>query len=96
MHSVLAFFSSSDSKTVPSKVCFVKFNELESVSTALHLTNTIFIDRALVITRSKYGEIPNEEHLVWHRQYRSGTLYSEHVNTDLMYLLYFAWVDQRN
>lgn len=55
-------FPPRDSKIAPSKVCFVNFKEVDSVSTALHLTNTIFIDRALVISRSRYGDVPNREH----------------------------------
>ena len=41
---------------VPSKVCFVNFTSETSVAIALHMTNTIFVDRALIVARSRYGE----------------------------------------
>lgn len=44
---------------IPSKVCFINFGNTRSVLTALHLTNTIFIDRALIVARSRYGEVSN-------------------------------------
>ena len=49
-----ACFCSEFRFDVPSKVCFVDFEEAESVGVALHLTNTIFIDRALIVARSRY------------------------------------------
>lgn len=41
---------------IPSKVCFISFKEPSSCDTALHLSNTVFIDRALIVGRSRYGE----------------------------------------
>uniref|UniRef100_A0A8B9MA78 Uncharacterized protein n=1 Tax=Accipiter nisus TaxID=211598 RepID=A0A8B9MA78_9AVES len=32
-----------------SKVCYIKFREASSVGVAQHLTNTVFIDRALIV-----------------------------------------------
>jgi arginine/serine-rich splicing factor 12 len=32
------------------RVCYVKFYDSEDAGVALHLTNTVFIDRALVVT----------------------------------------------
>uniref|UniRef100_A0A3P8W5N8 RRM domain-containing protein n=1 Tax=Cynoglossus semilaevis TaxID=244447 RepID=A0A3P8W5N8_CYNSE len=32
-----------------SKVCYVKYREPSSVGVAQHLTNTVFIDRALIV-----------------------------------------------
>ena len=50
------FFVYSDMRPdIPSKVCFVNFDGEKSVKTALHLTNTIFIDRALIVAKSRYG-----------------------------------------
>lgn len=46
---------------ISSKVCFVEFANPESVSMARHLTNTTFIDRALVITPCDRSEIPDKE-----------------------------------
>lgn len=34
---------------VTSRVCFVRFNEQESVGVSQHLTNTVFVDRALIV-----------------------------------------------
>lgn len=43
-------FSFSDSPLpVTSRVCFVKFHEPESVGVSQHLTNTVFVDRALIV-----------------------------------------------
>ena len=48
---------SSDSLlSFPSKVCFVKFANIESCQTALHLTNSILLDRALIVVNSKYSK----------------------------------------
>uniref|UniRef100_A0AAY4A1I8 RRM domain-containing protein n=1 Tax=Denticeps clupeoides TaxID=299321 RepID=A0AAY4A1I8_9TELE len=40
-----------DDSTMPvtSRVCFVKFRETESVGVSQHLTNTVFVDRALIV-----------------------------------------------
>ncbi|MCJ8731272.1 hypothetical protein PDJAM_G00197680 [Pangasius djambal] len=40
-----------DDSTMPvtSRVCFVRFNEQESVGVSQHLTNTVFVDRALIV-----------------------------------------------
>lgn len=43
------------------KVCFVEFVKPSSVSLALHLTNTVFIDRALIILPYPHHEIPAKE-----------------------------------
>ncbi|XP_019857879.1 PREDICTED: splicing regulatory glutamine/lysine-rich protein 1-like [Amphimedon queenslandica] len=45
---------------IPSKVCFVTYKERESVETALHLSNTVFIDRALVVAQSRFEIIPEK------------------------------------
>lgn len=43
-------FSFSESPLpVTSRVCFVKFHESESVGVSQHLTNTVFVDRALIV-----------------------------------------------
>ena len=55
----LFIFLSELRPDIPSKVCFVNFSDRESVLTSLHLTNTIFIDRALIVARSRYGENSN-------------------------------------
>lgn len=51
------YFSSSDSPLpVTSRVCFVKFHESESVGVSQHLTNTVFVDRALIVVPFAEGE----------------------------------------
>jgi hypothetical protein len=32
-----------------SKICFVKFYDAASIGVAQHLTNTVFVDRALIV-----------------------------------------------
>ncbi|KAM5193220.1 splicing regulatory glutamine/lysine-rich protein 1 isoform 1-T1 [Mantella aurantiaca] len=43
-----------------SKVCYVKYREPSSVGVAQHLTNTVFIDRALIVVPCAEGKIPEE------------------------------------
>ncbi|XP_035269273.1 serine/arginine-rich splicing factor 11-like isoform X6 [Anguilla anguilla] len=45
---------------VTSRVCFVKFLESESVGVSQHLTNTVFVDRALIVVPFAEGVIPDE------------------------------------
>ncbi|XP_055077113.1 serine/arginine-rich splicing factor 11 isoform X2 [Periophthalmus magnuspinnatus] len=45
---------------VTSRVCFVKFQEPESVGVSQHLTNTVFVDRALIVVPFAEGVIPDE------------------------------------
>jgi arginine/serine-rich splicing factor 12 len=57
----LKVYPESDSAvSFPSKVCFVRFAEVASCQTALHLTNCVLVDRALIVVKSKYPEIPDE------------------------------------
>ena len=39
------------------RVCFVKFTDPSSVYIAQHLTNTVFIDRALIVVPVQDGEL---------------------------------------
>lgn len=39
-----------------SKVCYIKYREPSSVGVAQHLTNTVFIDRALIVVPCAEGE----------------------------------------
>ncbi|XP_077442367.1 splicing regulatory glutamine/lysine-rich protein 1 [Vanacampus margaritifer] len=43
-----------------SKVCYVKYRESSSVGVAQHLTNTVLIDRALIVVPCAEGKIPEE------------------------------------
>ncbi|XP_055305496.1 probable splicing factor, arginine/serine-rich 7 [Sitodiplosis mosellana] len=45
---------------VVSRVCYVKFFESSCVAVAQHLTNTVFIDRALIVCPVANGMIPDE------------------------------------
>nr|XP_006824322.1 PREDICTED: splicing regulatory glutamine/lysine-rich protein 1-like isoform X5 [Saccoglossus kowalevskii] len=45
---------------VTSRVCFVKYEDSTSVGVAQHLTNTVFIDRALIVVPCGDGTIPDE------------------------------------
>jgi len=38
------------------RVCFVKFTDPSSVHVAQHLTNTVFIDRALIVVPVQDGK----------------------------------------
>ncbi|KAK3581845.1 hypothetical protein CHS0354_025299 [Potamilus streckersoni] len=46
---------------VPARVCYVKYDDTTSVGVALHLTNTVFIDRALIVVPVMDGKIPDEQ-----------------------------------
>lgn len=57
----LKLFPPDDSPLpVTSRVCFVKFQEPESVGVSQHLTNTVFVDRALIVVPFAEGSIPDE------------------------------------
>lgn len=43
-----------------SRICYVKFFESSCVAVAQHLTNTVFIDRALIVCPVLSGHIPDE------------------------------------
>jgi len=51
------------------RVCFVKFKDPSSVHVAQHLTNTVFIDRALIVVPVQDGEFIEREYqnivLIW-------------------------------
>jgi hypothetical protein len=41
-------FRGSDQQVV-AKVCYIEFDDSTSAGVSLHLTNTVFIDRALIV-----------------------------------------------
>lgn len=45
---------------VVSRICYVKFQDGGSVAVAQHMTNTVFIDRALIVIPVTSGAIPDE------------------------------------
>ena len=46
---VVCLFFSDSPLPVSSRVCFVKFHDPDSAVVAQHLTNTVFVDRALIV-----------------------------------------------
>ncbi|XP_076307084.1 uncharacterized protein LOC143223257 isoform X2 [Tachypleus tridentatus] len=57
----IQMYPSDDSIIQPlSRVCYVKFAESWSVGVAQHLTNTVFIDRALIVVPVPDGIVPDE------------------------------------
>lgn len=50
----------SNSIQTQSKTCYVRFNEPSAVKVAQHLSNTVFIDRALIVTPVFDNRIPDE------------------------------------
>lgn len=52
----LCFFPSNAPLSFSSKVCYIKYREPSSVGVAQHLTNTVFIDRALIVVPCAEGE----------------------------------------
>nr|XP_033772539.1 serine/arginine-rich splicing factor 11 isoform X2 [Geotrypetes seraphini] len=57
----LRLFPPDDSPMpVTSRVCFVKFSDPDSAVVAQHLTNTVFVDRALIVVPYAEGVIPDE------------------------------------
>lgn len=45
---------------VQSRICYVKFLDAATVGIAQHMTNTVFIDRALIVIPVPAGDIPDE------------------------------------
>uniref|UniRef100_A0A8C5QST6 Serine and arginine rich splicing factor 11 n=1 Tax=Leptobrachium leishanense TaxID=445787 RepID=A0A8C5QST6_9ANUR len=57
----LRLFPPDDSPLpVTSRVCFVKFQDADSTVVSQHLTNTVFVDRALIVVPYAEGIIPDE------------------------------------
>jgi len=46
--------------SIQSRVCFLKFMEDTSLPVSLHMTNTVFIDRAIIVQPFMNGDIPDE------------------------------------
>lgn len=64
MESLFRFTWNSSSETLTSsingKVGYIKFDRMESVHAALNLTNTIFIDKPLIVSQVFQNLIPDE------------------------------------
>lgn len=62
----LRLFPPDDSPLpVSSRVCFVKFHDPDSAVVAQHLTNTVFVDRALIVV--PYAEVKQPTRVVVHK-----------------------------
>ncbi|XP_015437389.1 PREDICTED: probable splicing factor, arginine/serine-rich 7 [Dufourea novaeangliae] len=46
---------------VQSRICYIKFHDQGCVAVAQHMTNTVFIDRALIVIPYQHGDIPDEQ-----------------------------------
>lgn len=57
---------------VQSRICYVKYYDSTTVNVAQHMTNTVFIDRALIVIPVQSGEIPDEHRAL--EMYSNGTL----------------------
>ncbi len=54
------FFSDTLTSTINAKVGYIKFDRIDSVHAALNMTNTIFIDKPLIVTQVFENSIPDE------------------------------------
>ena len=57
---------------VQSRICYIKFIESSTVGIAQHMTNTVFIDRALIVIPIPSGDIPDEYYAL--EMTRNGTI----------------------
>lgn len=57
----IVLYPESELSSSSTRVCYVKFDDPEDVGVSLHLTNTVFIDRALIIVPVPDGRIPDEK-----------------------------------
>lgn len=57
---------------VQSRICYIKFMDSSTVGIAQHMTNTVFIDRALIVIPVQNGDIPDEYYAL--EMTRNGTI----------------------
>lgn len=57
---------------VQSRICYIKFVDPCTVGIAQHMTNTVFIDRALIVIPVQNGDIPDEYYAL--EMTRNGTI----------------------
>ncbi len=57
---MFSFSSDTLTSTINAKVGYVKFDRIDSVHAALNMTNTIFIDKPLIVTQVFENIIPDE------------------------------------
>lgn len=48
------------SVTIQARVCFIKFMEEATIPVSLHMTNTVFIDRAIIVQPFMDNDLPDE------------------------------------
>jgi len=56
----IRLYPSDEAVQIQVKVCFIKYENNEQCGVAQHLTNTVFIDKALIVVPIKREEIPEE------------------------------------
>ena len=54
------FHSETLASTINAKVGYIKYDRIDSVYAALNMTNTIFIDKPLIVTQVLENCIPDE------------------------------------
>jgi len=57
----IVLYPELDTTPSTSRICFVKYEYPEDVGVSLHLSNTVFIDRTLVVAPVPDGKIPDEK-----------------------------------
>jgi len=57
----IVLYPELETTPVASRVCYLKFEYPEDVGVSLHLSNTVFIDRALGVAPVPEGKIPDEK-----------------------------------
>ena len=60
VHEIVIYPKDNSSIQTQSKTCYVRFDDPASVRVAQHLSNTVFIDRALIVTPVFDDYIPDE------------------------------------
>lgn len=65
---------------VQSRICYIKFVDPNTVGIAQHMTNTVFIDRALIVVPVSNGDIPDEYYAL--EMTRNGTIVPGLTPTD--------------
>ncbi|KAL7288474.1 hypothetical protein TKK_0017555 [Trichogramma kaykai] len=46
---------------VQSRICYIKFHDASNIAVAQHMTNTVFIDRAIIVIPYQNNDIPDEQ-----------------------------------
>lgn len=65
---------------VQSRICYIKFVDPATVGIAQHMTNTVFIDRALIVIPMVNGDIPDEYYAL--EMTKNGTIVPGLASTD--------------